>query len=172
MRQHHWRKEIKMRAFRMMGATALALSLIGFGVGHAGADEDKCFYRGAMFSHGGTSCQSGTQYKCTDGEWKRTTNSCADEPMAMAKTCAFGGLAYQSGAASCQAGAQYRCEDGAWRSLGTTCPIGDAPIQSANDGRTCMYEGATVAHRSAICRGGTTFFCNDGSWVNLGTACR
>jgi len=161
-----------MRTMRRMSVAALALGLVGFGAAGAGAEENKCFYRGAMFSHGGTSCQSGTQYKCNDGEWKRTNNTCADEPVAAAKPCQFGGLAYASGAASCQAGAQYRCEDGAWRSLGATCPIGDSPIQAAPDGRTCMYEGATVAHRSAICRSGSTFFCNDGSWVNLGTACR
>jgi hypothetical protein len=107
-----------------------------------------------------------------DGDWKRTDNTCADEPMAMARPCQFGGLSYATGAASCQAGAQYRCEDGAWRSLGTTCPIGDSPAQPAPEGKTCMYEGATVAHRSAICRSGTTFFCNDGGWVNVGTACR
>ena len=161
-----------MRAIRTMGAIALALSLIGFGAGRAGADQNKCFYKGAMFSHGGTSCQSGTQYKCNDGEWSRTTSGCTEESVAMAKPCQFGGLSYASGVASCQAGAQYRCEDGSWRSLGSTCPIGDSPVQAANDGRTCMYEGATVAHRSAICRAGTTFFCNAGSWVNLGTACR
>jgi hypothetical protein len=107
-----------------------------------------------------------------DGDWKRTDRSCSDEPIAAARPCTFGSLSYLTGAASCQAGAQYRCEDGTWRSLGTTCPIGDSPVQPAQDGKTCMYEGATVAHRSAICRTGSTFFCNDGTWVNLGTACR
>ena len=161
-----------MRTMRMMGAVAMALSLLTFGSGRAGAEENKCFYKSAMFSHGSASCQSGSEYKCMDGEWKRTANSCPDEPLVAARPCQFGSLSYATGAASCQAGAQYRCEDGTWRSLGTTCPIGDAPVQSAQDGKTCMYEGATVAHRSAICRTGTTFFCNDGTWVNLGTACR
>jgi len=160
-----------MRTIRRLGAAALALSIIGF-AGSAGAGENKCFFKGAMFSHGSTSCQAGSEFKCDDGEWDDTDRNCADSPMAMARPCQFGGLSYTSGAASCQAGAQYRCEDGAWRSLGTTCPIGDAPVQAAPEGRTCMYEGATVAHRSAICRSGNTFFCNDGSWVNLGTACR
>jgi hypothetical protein len=156
----------------MMGAVAVALSLLTIGSERAGADENTCFYRGAMFSHGSASCQTGSEYKCMDGDWKRTDRSCSDEPIAAARPCTFGSLSYLTGAASCQAGAQYRCEDGTWRSLGTTCPIGDAPIQSAQDGKTCMYEGATVAHRSAICRTGSTFFCNDGTWVNLGTACR
>ena len=159
-----------MRTIRTVGAAALALTIIGLGSAHAG--DDKCFYKGAMFSDGARSCQSGTEFKCDDGGWKSTKNNCADEPMAMAKPCQFGGLSYATGVASCQAGAQYRCEDGAWRSLGTTCPVADSPIQATTEGRTCMYEGATVAHRSAICRSGSTFFCNDGSWVNLGTACR
>ena len=160
-----------MRVSRMMGAATVAFSLL-LAAGTARAGEDKCFHKGAMYSSGGTSCQSGTQYKCNDGDWKRTDSTCTDEPVAAARPCQFGGLSYATGAASCQAGAQYRCEDGAWRSLGNTCPIADAPVQPSQDGNTCMYEGATVAHRSAICRAGTTFFCNNGSWVNLGTACR
>ena len=161
-----------MRTIRMMGAVAMALSLLTIGSARAGASGDKCFFKGAMFSHGAASCQSGSEYKCMDGDWKRTDNSCSDAPLVAARPCMFGSLSYATGAASCQAGAQYRCEDGTWRSLGTTCPIGDAPVQPSQDGKTCMYEGATVAHRSAICRTGTTFFCNDGTWVNLGTACR
>jgi hypothetical protein len=160
-----------MRTIRLLGVAALALGLGGLGAPAARAD-DKCIYRGAMFSHGATACQAGVQFRCDDGEWEKTDDACVEQPLAAARPCQFGGISYSTGAASCQAGAQYRCEDGAWRSTGDTCPIADAPPRAAEQGETCMYEGATVAHRSAICRAGSTFFCNDGQWVNLGTACR
>lgn len=159
-----------MTRFGIAATAALALVLAG---ATARADDDEgCVYRGSLYSDGAMSCQGGTQYRCDDGEWDKTDDSCTAEPVAQAKTCSFGGIQYATGASSCQAGAQYRCTDGAWQSTGETCPIGDTPLQAAPQGKTCTYEGATVAHRSAICKGGTTFFCNDGQWTNLGTACQ
>src|SRR5947207_15042528 len=136
----------------------------------ARATDDACFFKGTMYSHGATACQTGKQYKCDDGEWKSRDTACQESPAQPSKRCDFGGVAYASGAASCQEGTQYRCEDGSWRKLGLTCPVADAPVRIIPSGRTCMFDGATVANGSAICRSGSTFMCNDGEWSNLGTA--
>ena len=141
-------------------------------VAPARAADDACFYKGTMYSPGATTCQSGKQYKCNDGEWDKRDIACQDSPGKASKTCEFAGIAFATGAASCQEGTQYRCEDGTWRRLGATCPVADAPIRIVPSGRTCMFDGATVANGSAICRSGTTFLCNNGEWSNLGTDCR
>ena len=134
---------------------------------------DHCFYKGTMYSDGAAACQSGSQYRCGDGEWRALGVTCTPEGgVVISRTCQFGGIAFSTGAASCQAGTQFRCEDGAWRSLAMPCAAGDSPIKVVPSGRTCMYEGATVANGSTICRSGSTFFCNDGEWANLGTLCR
>jgi len=156
--------------------TLAALLLVGLAVGPASraiAAEDHCFYRGTMFSSGANTCQSGTQYKCDDGEWKSLGVACTGKTvMTPSRTCEFGGTSFSTGSASCQEGSQYRCEDGTWRKLGITCPVADSPIRIVPSGKTCMFDGATVAHNSTICRSGSTFLCNDGEWTNLGTQCR
>lgn len=134
---------------------------------------DPCFHKGTMYSDGANSCQSGLQYRCTDGEWSALRVACPDSPMvATSKTCQSGGISFSTGAASCQAGTQFRCEDGVWHSLGIPCSVGDSPIRVVPSGRTCMFNDATVASNSTICRSGLTYLCNDGEWVNLGTLCR
>lgn len=140
------------------------------GVARAGSDD--CFYKGAMFSDGAMSCQTGAQFRCKAGDWKSTGSTCPEEQPRAAKSCDLSGISYSTGAASCQDGTQYRCEDGAWRSLGVTCPVGDVALRAVPSGRTCLYEGATVSSASTICKGGTTFLCDDGAWTNLGTRCR
>ena len=163
-----------------MRSTLLALLGVGaFTVLAGGAHpalgaDDPCFYKGTMYSDGATACQSGRQFKCDDGEWKRHGNSVCEESTALkpSRTCDFGGVQYSTGSASCQEGNQYRCQDGSWHRLGMSCPVADVPMRIVPSGRTCMFDGATVAHNSTICRGGSTFLCNDGEWTNLGTQCR
>jgi len=156
---------------RLLAAGALVAATCA--VRPAAAADDPCFYKGTMFSDGATACQSGREFKCDDGEWKRHGDTVCQEGMARSsKSCEFAGVAYTTGSASCQQGSQYRCEDGSWRRLGMTCPVADAPTRLVPSGRTCMFDGATVAHNSTICRSGSTFLCNDGEWSNLGTQCR
>ena len=150
---------------------ALATGLL-LGLARPSAANDNCFYKGTMFSSGAASCQSGMQYRCDEGEWVATRDSCTGAPVTLSRSCDYNSISYSTGSASCQAGTQYRCEDGAWHSLGTPCSIGDSPVRAMPSGRSCMFDGATVASSSTICRSGTTFVCSDGEWVNLGTMCR
>ena len=132
-----------------------------------------CNYKGTTYSHGSAVCQSGSQYRCDDGEWTGLAIACAENPLVGAKSCAFNGNSYSLGAASCQSGTQYRCDDGAWRSLALACAGGsDGASRVAPAGRTCMYNGATVATQSTICKSGITFRCEDGEWRNLGSVCQ
>jgi len=151
-------------------AALLAVALVG--ITQRAMADDHCFYRGSMFSDGAAACQSGTQYRCDDGEWKSLGVACEAKSVQLSRTCEFGGISYSTGSASCQEGMQYRCEDGSWRRLGMSCGMGDSPIRVVPSGRTCMFDGATVANNSTICRSGTTFLCSDGEWVNIGTLCR
>ena len=158
-----------MSSLNLRGVLTMLTVIVMAGCAEAG---DPCFFRGTMYSDGAAACQSGTQYRCKDGDWKGLSVACSDRPMAPSRSCELGGIAYSTGSASCQAGTQHRCEDGAWKSLGIACSVGDAPVRVIPDGRTCMFNDATVASNSTICRSGTTYLCSDGQWVNLGTMCR
>jgi len=150
-------------------AVLLALGAV-LVAGPAFADTD-CAYKGATYSHGSAVCQSGTQYRCDDGQWSGLAIACTEGPIG-AKSCAFNGSSYSPGSASCQSGTQYRCDDGAWVSLAVACKASGQVARMAPAGRTCMYNGATVATESTICKSGTTFRCEDGEWHNLGTLCQ
>lgn len=138
----------------------------------AAATDESCFHRGTIYSDGAASCQSGSQYRCSNGEWVSIGATCAQEVVTASRSCQFSDITFPTGAASCQAGTQYRCEDGSWRSLGISCSASESPIRLIPGGRTCMLEGSTVATSSTVCRSGTTFLCSNGDWVNLGTLCR
>ncbi len=56
-------------------AAVLALAVIGCSGRHAVAG-DHCFYKGTMYSDGAAACQSGTQYRCYDGDWKPLGLAC------------------------------------------------------------------------------------------------
>jgi hypothetical protein len=140
--------------------------------GSARAANDSCFFKGAMFSDGAMSCQTGAQFRCKDGDWKATGSQCTPDNTSASRSCSLDGISYATGAASCQNGTQFRCEDGAWTSLSVPCSVGDSPVRAAPGDRTCMYEGATVASNSTICKNASTFLCSNGEWVNLGTQCR
>jgi hypothetical protein len=155
----------------MIGKTTLMVgaAVLWGGVAFAG---DVCRYGGSNYSHGSTACQSGTQFRCDDGEWISMSIAC---PEKQAKSCSFDGSNFSSGSASCQAGTQYRCTDGEWRSLGVACSAGDAPrivVPVPPAPRTCMLDGTTVASSSTVCKTGTTYLCDDGEWRNLGTPCK
>ena len=135
--------------------------------------NDACRYQDSTYSHGSTACQSGTEYRCDDGQWKGWGTACAEDSPVARRRCDLNGTSYLPGSVSCQSGTRYRCDDGAWRSLETACTRGsDVPARAAPAGRACMYSGATVATQSTICKGGTSFLCEDGEWRNLGTACQ
>ena len=151
-------------ALVILGAVLIAGPVFG---------DDACKYKGTTYSHGSAVCQSGTQYRCDDGQWHGLGIACAENPPAGAKNCAFNGKSYSPGSASCQSGTQYRCDDGAWVSLAVACTgSGEAAAPMAPVGRTCMYNGATVATQSTICKAGITFRCEDGEWRNLGSTCQ
>src|SRR5262249_16581916 len=140
--------------------------------GRAQANDD-CSYRGTTYSDGAAMCQSGTQFRCKDGQWKKTGNDCVGtgNPVEGAKGCDYKGTPYSTGAATCQAGTEYRCDDGMWKSLSVPCTSsGDVPVVAPS--RPVMYNGATVASNSSICKAGVMFLCVDGEWRNLGTACQ
>jgi len=151
-------------ALVILGAVLIAGPVFG---------DDACKYKGTTYSHGSAVCQSGTQYRCDDGQWHGLGIACAENPPAGAKNCAFNGKSYSPGSASCQSGTQYRCDDGAWRSLTIACTSGaEGGARLLSAGRTCMYNGATVATQSTICKSGIMFRCENGEWHNLGTACQ
>lgn len=157
----------------LSAAGLLALAVVLGCAARSAQAGDHCFYRGTMFSDGAGSCQAGTQYRCSDGEWSALGVSCNDGAQVASRACQYGGISFSTGSASCQAGMQYRCEDGSWRSLSTPCTLGDSPVvKVVPGGRTCMFDTVTVASSSTICKSGTTYLCNDGEWVNMGTLCR
>jgi hypothetical protein len=152
-------------------AVLLALGAVLI-AGPAFGDAD-CKYKGATYSHGSAVCQSGSQYRCDDGQWSGLAIACTESLPVGAKSCAFNGNSYSLGSASCQSGTQYRCDDGGWRSLTIACPSGaEGGARMLPTGRTCMYNGATVATESTICKSGIAFRCEDGEWRNLGTTCQ
>src|SRR5215468_7211170 len=154
-------------------AVALAIAVMAGCASRAVAGgASPCFHAGTMYSSGANSCQSGSSFRCSGGEWEPLGVACTDGSVALSRTCQFNGIKFSSGAASCQAGTQFRCEDGEWRTLGMPCSVGDSPIKIVPSGRTCMFNDATVGSNSTICRSGLTYLCNDGEWVNLGTMCR
>jgi len=64
----------------------------------AAAADDPCFYKGTMYSHGATACQSGREFKCDDGEWNRRGDAVCQEGTARpSRTCEFAGVAYATG---------------------------------------------------------------------------
>lgn len=139
----------------------------------AAGGQDRCRYQGSTYSHGSTACQSGTQYRCDDGEWEGWGTACPENPQVADKSCDRNGHSYSPGSTICQSDTQYRCDDGAWRSLALACvDADDVQARGGPAGRTCIYRGATVSTQSTICKSGITFLCEDGEWRNLGSACR
>ena len=90
-------------------AALLALGVVLI-AGPAFGDAD-CKYKGSTYSHGSAVCQTGSQYRCDDGQWTGLAIACAENPPIGAKSCAFNGNSYSAGSASCQSGTQYRCDD-------------------------------------------------------------
>lgn len=134
--------------------------------------DDACKYKGTTYSHTSAVCQSGSQYRCDDGEWKGAGIACANRLLVSTKSCGLEGRAYSPGSASCQSGRQYRCDDGVWRNLVAACKHGDIEARTAADARPCMHSGTTVPTRSIICKAGTTFRCEDSWWRDLGLVCQ
>jgi hypothetical protein len=153
-----------------LGVMILAAAIAGCAAKAVAGDS--CFYQGTKYSDGSAVCQSGTQYRCDDGDWASLATACKNKSASAGDACELAGIRYSSGSASCQAGTQQRCIDGEWKSLGVACTAGDEPIRAVPGTRTCMLNDVTVASNSTVCKAGTTYLCSDGSWVNLGTMCR
>jgi hypothetical protein len=134
--------------------------------------DDSCQYKETMYSHTSVVCQSGSQYRCDDGQWKGSGIVCAEHALVTAKSCALNGIAYSPGSAQCESGTEYRCDDGVWKSLVVACKSGDIEARMAPDGRPCMDSGAMVVTRFTICKSGITSRCEDGKWHNLGITCQ
>src|SRR5512140_1804344 len=90
-------------------AGMLVVGLLGCSAHSALGGDDHCFYKGTMFSDGAAACQSGTQYRCDDGEWKALGVSCTIGSLTQSRACEFAGISFSTGSASCQGGTQYRC---------------------------------------------------------------
>jgi hypothetical protein len=134
--------------------------------------DDGCQYKETRYAHRSVVCQSGSQHRCDDGQWKGSGIACAEHPLVTAKSCALNGSSYSPGSASCQSGTQYRCDDGVWKNLVVACKRGDIEARMAPDARPCMYSGAMVVTQSTICKSGITSRCEDSEWRNLGTVCQ
>jgi hypothetical protein len=78
--------------------------------------DDGCQYKKTWYSHQSVVCQSGSEYRCDDGQWKGSGIACAEHPLVTAKSCTSNGSSYSPGSARCQSGTEYRCDDGRWRS--------------------------------------------------------
>lgn len=153
-----------IRSIMLSALLTLALAPAAFAAG------DTCSYNGNSFSEGSTTCQSGTQFRCDDGEWESLSIACSGKDPS--KACDYNGTSYSTGSASCQAGMQFRCENGTWKTLALACPpdVAAAPRPAP---KTCMLEGgSTVSTASTVCRSGSMYMCDDGEWRNLGTPCK
>src|SRR4029077_8919082 len=102
----------------LIGGAVAAVAFLLLGSIHAVASSDPCFFKSTMYSDGASSCQSGTQYKCDDGEWKSRGIACADSPVKLSRACDFGGVSYSTGSARWQPGMQFFCEGGGWAAAG------------------------------------------------------
>ena len=88
--------------------------------------QEGCKYKDATYSHGSTTCQSGTQYRCDDGAWRNLDVACrsGDIEARMApdgRTCMYNGATVGTQSTICKEGTTFRCEDGEWRNLGAAC---------------------------------------------------
>ena len=96
------------------------------------AAADECSYRDQKFSEGASVCQSGTQFRCDDGEWKSLGLPCAGGPHGQAgdapmvapagkRSCALGDSTVSSASTVCRSGITFLCNDGEWQNLGRPC---------------------------------------------------
>lgn len=157
---------MKVKAILVAGLVPAMLATAAFA-------DTSCRYNGNSYSHGSSVCQSGTQYRCDDGEWNSLGVTCKGD--GGAANCDYNGTGFSAGSTSCQSGTQYRCTNGQWTSLSVACganPPSAGGDLAPNPPRTCMLAGTTVASASTVCKEGTTYLCNDGDWRNLGTPCR
>jgi hypothetical protein len=134
--------------------------------GSAGA-AGACSYGGQAYSEGSPLCDSGTQYRCEAGVWRRMGVPCTT---AGAGPCYMDGIGYAHGTIRCKSGVEALCERGQWRNLSTACA--SDMITNTRLSNACALGGASIASGVSICRNGTTFRCASGEWVRTGTSCR
>ncbi|MBP1687559.1 MAG: hypothetical protein H6Q33_3702 [Deltaproteobacteria bacterium] len=89
--------------------------------------NDGCRYQDSTYSHDSTVCQSGTQYRCDDGQWRSLAVACtgggdgATRTAPAGRACLYNGATVATQSTICRSGTTFRCEDGEWRNLGSTC---------------------------------------------------
>ena len=130
-----------------------------------------CDYDGQQYLNGSAVCQSGAQYQCQDGKWKRVGDVCPQQSVTSQRGCRDDGQTYASGITRCLSGKQHRCEDGEWKDLGPPCVAPDGSVKAPAAGRTCPYGAAQFHPQSMMCRNGATFICDGGQWRDLGRPC-
>jgi hypothetical protein len=87
-----------------------------------------CSFRDQTYSAGAAICQSGTQYRCDDSQWRSLGIACQvsnardlNEPTRALRDCNVGNTTVGNGSDICRDGSTVRCNDGAWIDTRTAC---------------------------------------------------
>ena len=83
-----------------------------------------CVIDGQSYGDGTAVCQSGVEYRCELGVWRRLGMLCpAGETTNLPPShgCTIGGASVAHGSSVCRSGTTFRCTDGNWVNVGTVC---------------------------------------------------
>ncbi len=87
-----------------------------------------CYFRDQTYTSGAAICQSGTQYRCDDSQWRSLGIACElsntrdlNAPTRAPRDCTVGDATVTNGAGICRDGSTVRCNDGAWVDTRTAC---------------------------------------------------
>jgi hypothetical protein len=87
-----------------------------------------CYFRDQTYPAGAATCQSGTQYRCDDSQWRSVGIACQmsnardfDAPTRALRDCNVGDATVANGSGICRDGSTLRCNDGAWIDTRTAC---------------------------------------------------
>jgi len=87
-----------------------------------------CSFRDQTYTAGAAICQSGTQYRCDDSQWRSLGIACQvstardlNEPTRALRDCNVGDATVVNGSGICRDGSTVRCADGAWIDTRTAC---------------------------------------------------
>jgi len=89
--------------------------------------SSSCSYAGQPYSAGASICQSGSQYRCTLGQWQNLGTQCSADakpvylPPGEPRPCMVGGATVANGSGICRDGSTLRCEDGTWINTQIAC---------------------------------------------------
>lgn len=139
-----------------------------------------CKFSGIAFSSGAASCQSGTQFRCEDGEWRGLGVPCAagDSPIKVVpsgRTSMFNDATVASNSTICRSGTTYLCNDGEWMNLGTV-PLSAMRLAGGGSREPAgqrLHSGRSPLRRSVLSF--ETVGSNEGSasaWTNRSNTSR